>query len=196
MYGDFLGSYENHRFLNQTGEASFWATFGKTWATFYSNILSHCTLSVFISFVLCCLYVSIFAFFHFKHQIWPQKNGEAILYRDDVIGRQRRLCVNYFFLKVVQTSLFLFFLLLKHKFYCGLQRFSNWDRHSTRQDGWPLDHHLGPNTLIFVSTSIRHFSPESFYASNDGKWPINQRSFHARVGHSVIRVPALWNILL
>ena len=101
-----------------------------------------------------------------------------------------------FFFKSGPNKPLLFFLLLKHKFYCGLQRFSNWDRHSTRQDGWPLDHHLGPNTLIFVSTSIRHFSPESFYASNDGKWPINQRSFHARVGHSVIRVPALWNILL
>ena len=27
--------------LSQTGVATFWATFGKTWATFYSNIWSH-----------------------------------------------------------------------------------------------------------------------------------------------------------
>ena len=41
MVGDFLGSCENHRFLNQTGEATFWETFGKAWATFYSNVWSH-----------------------------------------------------------------------------------------------------------------------------------------------------------
>ena len=41
MFGDLLGSCENHRFLSRTGEVTFWATFGKTWATFYSIIWSH-----------------------------------------------------------------------------------------------------------------------------------------------------------
>ena len=41
MFVDFLGKCENYRFLSQTGEATFWATFGKTWATFYFNIWSH-----------------------------------------------------------------------------------------------------------------------------------------------------------
>ena len=45
MFGDFMGSCENHRFLSQTGEATFWVTFAKTWATFYFNIWSHCTQS-------------------------------------------------------------------------------------------------------------------------------------------------------
>ena len=40
MSGDFLGSGEKHCFLSQTGEATFWATFGKTWATFFFNIWS------------------------------------------------------------------------------------------------------------------------------------------------------------
>ena len=42
MFGDFLGGCENRCFLSQTGEANFWATFGKTWATFLYNIWSHC----------------------------------------------------------------------------------------------------------------------------------------------------------
>ena len=46
MFGDFLGSCENHHFLSQTGEATFWATFGKTWATLYFNIWSHCKYSL------------------------------------------------------------------------------------------------------------------------------------------------------
>ena len=41
MFGDFLASCENHCFLRQTDLATFWATFGKTWATFNFNILSH-----------------------------------------------------------------------------------------------------------------------------------------------------------
>ena len=35
MFGDFLGSCNDNCFLNQTSDATFWATFGKTWATFY-----------------------------------------------------------------------------------------------------------------------------------------------------------------
>ena len=38
MFGDILGSCENHRFLSRTGEATFWAFFGKTWATFSFKI--------------------------------------------------------------------------------------------------------------------------------------------------------------
>ena len=37
----FLGSCENQPFYSQTGVATFWVTFGKTWATFYFNIWSH-----------------------------------------------------------------------------------------------------------------------------------------------------------
>ena len=37
MFGDFLGSFENHCFLSQTGEATFWATIWKNWATFVST---------------------------------------------------------------------------------------------------------------------------------------------------------------
>ena len=29
MFSDILGSFENHCFLSQAGEATFWATFGK-----------------------------------------------------------------------------------------------------------------------------------------------------------------------
>ena len=43
MFDDFLDSCENNRFLSQTGDATFWATFVKTWATFYFNIWSHWT---------------------------------------------------------------------------------------------------------------------------------------------------------
>ena len=39
MFGDFLGNSENHCFLCQTDRA----TFGKTWATFYFTIWSHCS---------------------------------------------------------------------------------------------------------------------------------------------------------
>ena len=42
MFGDFLVSCENHHLLSKIGKATFWATFGKTWATFYFNIWSHC----------------------------------------------------------------------------------------------------------------------------------------------------------
>ena len=42
MLVDFLGICEKHCFFSQTGQATFWATFGKTWATFYFNIWSHC----------------------------------------------------------------------------------------------------------------------------------------------------------
>ena len=41
MFGDFWGSFENHCFLSQTGESTFWAIFGKTWATLISNIRPH-----------------------------------------------------------------------------------------------------------------------------------------------------------
>ena len=41
MFGDYLGSCENHCFLSQTGEATFWTTFRKTWASFYFTIWSH-----------------------------------------------------------------------------------------------------------------------------------------------------------
>ena len=41
MFGDFWGSCESLNFLSWTGEATFWATFGKTWVTFYFNIWSH-----------------------------------------------------------------------------------------------------------------------------------------------------------
>ena len=40
-FGDFLGSCDDNCYLNQTGQATFWATFGKTWAIFYFNIWSH-----------------------------------------------------------------------------------------------------------------------------------------------------------
>ena len=37
-----FASCENHRFLSQTSEATFGATFVKAWGTFYFNIWSHC----------------------------------------------------------------------------------------------------------------------------------------------------------
>ena len=55
IFGYFLGSCENHCFLSQTGEATFWATFVKTWTTFYFNIWSHW---LFISFVKRELFIS------------------------------------------------------------------------------------------------------------------------------------------
>ena len=47
MFGNILGRCENHRFLSQTGEVTFWATFKTTWVTFYSNIWSRCTRPTF-----------------------------------------------------------------------------------------------------------------------------------------------------
>ena len=41
MFGIFLGSCENHCFLSKTGEATFGATFGKTWASFISTLSGH-----------------------------------------------------------------------------------------------------------------------------------------------------------
>ena len=38
MFSGFLSSFEKHCFLSQTGEATFWTNFGKTWATFYFKI--------------------------------------------------------------------------------------------------------------------------------------------------------------
>ena len=41
MFGYFLVSCENHNFLSQTGEANFWATFVKTWASFlFQNLVT------------------------------------------------------------------------------------------------------------------------------------------------------------
>ena len=40
MYVDFLGSFENIHYHVVT----FWATFGKFWATLYFSIWSHCTI--------------------------------------------------------------------------------------------------------------------------------------------------------
>ena len=34
MFGNFLGSCKNHCFLSQTGESTFWATFGKNLGDF------------------------------------------------------------------------------------------------------------------------------------------------------------------
>ena len=67
MFGDFLCSFENHSILSQF----FWATFGKTWATFYSNILSHCSSSkwtntgrpLFICFHLFITYLQLMKWF-------------------------------------------------------------------------------------------------------------------------------------
>ena len=44
LFSDFMGSLKKHCFLSQTGEATFWTTFVKTWATFYFNIWSHFTV--------------------------------------------------------------------------------------------------------------------------------------------------------
>ena len=41
MFGYFLVRCKNHCFLSKTGDATFWATVVKTWATFYFNIWSH-----------------------------------------------------------------------------------------------------------------------------------------------------------
>ena len=46
MMSDFLGRCENLCFISQTGEATFWAPFATTWATFYFNIWSHCPTSI------------------------------------------------------------------------------------------------------------------------------------------------------
>ena len=51
MFCDFLCSCENHHFLSQTGEATFWVTFGETWATFYFKIWSHCLRLIFQYFL-------------------------------------------------------------------------------------------------------------------------------------------------
>ena len=41
MVGNFLGYFEKPHFYVKTALATFKATFGKNWATFYSNIWSH-----------------------------------------------------------------------------------------------------------------------------------------------------------
>ena len=46
VIGDFLAVVKS-----QTGEATFWATFGITWATFCFNIWSHCMHT---RLLLCC----------------------------------------------------------------------------------------------------------------------------------------------
>ena len=43
MFGDLLGYFERHHFLGKTAVDTFWATFGKNWATLNSNILSNLT---------------------------------------------------------------------------------------------------------------------------------------------------------
>ena len=43
MIGNFLGYFEKPHSYVKTALATFWATFGeKNWATFFSNIGSHC----------------------------------------------------------------------------------------------------------------------------------------------------------
>ena len=42
-----FGSFRKHLFLLKTYVAIFLATFGKNWATFYSNIWSHCSRNTF-----------------------------------------------------------------------------------------------------------------------------------------------------
>ena len=42
MIGNFLGNFEKLNSYVKTALATFWATLGKIWATFYSNIWSHC----------------------------------------------------------------------------------------------------------------------------------------------------------
>ena len=37
MFGGFWAVVEKHCFSSQTGKATFWETFGETWATFYST---------------------------------------------------------------------------------------------------------------------------------------------------------------
>ena len=41
MIVDFLGNFKNPHSCVKTADATFWATFGNIWATFYSNIWSH-----------------------------------------------------------------------------------------------------------------------------------------------------------
>ena len=42
MYGDQVDYFERHHLLSETAGNTFWATFDKNWATFNSDILSHC----------------------------------------------------------------------------------------------------------------------------------------------------------
>ena len=42
FYYYFLGISEIHDSLVKDSTVTFWAIFGKTWATFYFNIWSHC----------------------------------------------------------------------------------------------------------------------------------------------------------
>ena len=42
MIGNFLGYFEKPHSYAKTALGTFWATFGKNWATFNSNIWSHC----------------------------------------------------------------------------------------------------------------------------------------------------------
>ena len=48
MFGDFLGSFENHCFLSPTGEPTFGASFWKNLGYFYFNIWSHCLEGLFM----------------------------------------------------------------------------------------------------------------------------------------------------
>ena len=41
MFGDFLSFFEEGHIQSKTVVATFRASFGETWATFYSNIWSH-----------------------------------------------------------------------------------------------------------------------------------------------------------
>ena len=43
MFGDLLGYLERHDFLCKTAVTTFWETFWKNWATFDSNMRSHCS---------------------------------------------------------------------------------------------------------------------------------------------------------
>ena len=46
MIVDFLGNFKNPHSCVKTAAATFWATFGNVWATFYSKIWSHWRRSV------------------------------------------------------------------------------------------------------------------------------------------------------
>ena len=41
MFGDLLGYFERHHFLGKTAVDTFWATFGKNWATLNCTTSGH-----------------------------------------------------------------------------------------------------------------------------------------------------------
>ena len=48
MFGYYWGNFEKHNLFSESVVTTFWATFSENWATFYSNIWSHCSWRTYV----------------------------------------------------------------------------------------------------------------------------------------------------